>query len=312
MSMENILEHHYDIASCYSRREKNKTRFEHWENFISTNSATLVKQYKDNFYFLTFENTYKETNNYVVIKNIRTKNIKSIREIGLEIHGQYVEKLYQDIIPTMQSLYNTKNDVIPFYLSVHYGLILKNDDIRLTIFLENDININDLPIIEYDIYSCKMYANPIEVPFFKIIVDEIDVSNRDNFTINANLTGMYILIKNDELLKDYIKLTFSPARNLAEWLYDNHDNCNEYFVFESRKKIQKKIEGETAIFKLFEKEDIYENIPFSNIDRIKMENPFLNNKLKKTINLYIVVANVMIIKENTSDREYIYRAKYSN
>lgn len=289
-----ILMSHYDIANCYSN--KNKSIKQCSKDLISQHKTIMKKTIKQNLYECFFD--------VGVIKNIIIKNIDLIDEIELNMHGQNVEILYKDVIPFMQSLYDVSQNTIPFYLSSHNGIINQQNDVRLSILFNEQI---EYPIIEYEIYSCVKYLQSIDIPFFQIIKNSFSVSEK-NFMISAKLTGMYILMKNYDAC-NYITLEMHTP--ITSWLYDNHNNYNDNFPI-TLKKINKTNFNNIAVFKLHEKEDLYENIPFSNIDKIILKNPHVKNEINDNIEIYIIIANIMQIIPSEFHDEYLSKIKYHN
>lgn len=87
-----------------------------------------------------------------ILKRFRLTNIENINYVEIEIGGMRMDKVYKNVIPTLQKIYNMEDDEIPFYLSKSGINSLDYHEIKINVEYSK---ICDNDILEFDIYKWK-------------------------------------------------------------------------------------------------------------------------------------------------------------
>lgn len=94
-----------------------------------------------------------------IVKNFRLNNMENVRTVEIEIGGQRMDKVYQNIIPMLQNLYQVEEDVIPFYFSVSGINSLSYHEIKINVeYYKGSYNDE----LVFDIYKWKDVKKKID------------------------------------------------------------------------------------------------------------------------------------------------------
>lgn len=111
-----------------------------------------------------------------IVKNFRLTNLKNVLSVEIEIGGQRFDKVYKDIIPVLQMLYDLDIDVIPFYFSKVGINSLAYHEIRINVKYEV---LSDDDRLEFDIYKWNKDDKKIDSIFYQLQYTGYEDMSRD-------------------------------------------------------------------------------------------------------------------------------------
>ena len=198
-----------------------------------------------------------------IVKNFRLKNMENVRWIEVEIGGQRIDKVYKDIIPILQDLYEFEKDVIPFYFSKSGINSLQYHEIKILVEYNETLEDDGLT---FDIYKWDP-TKTVEGIIYQL-----------QFTGTENLS--------DEILKE-VKLCFNhPILHLMVKGYHPDElelefDDNDKFYIKKTKTI-----GDISLYSIVDNFYDYKNgINFSRINKPKL---IIRDKDVRSIDTYSI------------------------